>query len=454
MTHDFAYFGDFSEAEYRAEQAREYYERGRWHDALRELEAAIEINPDNSNWLFNKGLTLDTLERHHEAVECYEKAFELNPADPETLNCLGVDYTRLGQYKLALQAFEELEREVTDYEPGYCNRIITYAEMGNHDKAEEMFYLARELKEHCPLCYFNMGNSLFSRHLYDRAIWCWQQTRNMDPNHPHINYRIAQGYWAKGEYQLARKHFLKELRLQPGDIDALLDTGILLLEMDELESAKEKFHRILELDSNQPQAYHYLGEILQHEGKLAQAAEHFKGALRLEQNMEGPNYRLGQCHLRLGQKANAREYLLNELKLSPSQPEVLLELGCMLEEVDAVTEAMSCFERVIEIQPEDPRGYHNLSLCYYLSGLLEQGIELSKKVLELEPFHGSALYNLCYAYLQKGDWKQADQYLAIADQHEAGTRDLHRLQKRVRMLKFYDGLRRLGQKLIRPKLSS
>lgn len=50
-----------------------------------------------------------------------------------------------------------------EFEPSYCNRIITYAEMGQHDMAEQMFYLAQQIDEECPLCYYNIGNSLASR---------------------------------------------------------------------------------------------------------------------------------------------------------------------------------------------------------------------------------------------------------------------------------------------------
>ena len=33
--------------------------------------------------------------------------------------------------------------------------------MGDHDKAELMFYLARQVKAECPLCLYNIANSLY-----------------------------------------------------------------------------------------------------------------------------------------------------------------------------------------------------------------------------------------------------------------------------------------------------
>ena len=74
-------FNEWSDAENHIERAHDFYERGCWLDALRELDAAIEINPTQGDWLFNRGLTLDTLERFHEAVEAYQEAHKLKSDD-------------------------------------------------------------------------------------------------------------------------------------------------------------------------------------------------------------------------------------------------------------------------------------------------------------------------------------------------------------------------------------
>ena len=431
MTTEFFSDSGWTDAELHIEQAQDFYEQGHWIEALRELQAAININPHYAKWYFNKGLTLDSLTRFSEATEAYRLAHDLDPHDPEVLNCLAVDYTRLGQYDLAIKAFEELEKIEPDFEPSYCNRIITYSEMGLHEKAEEMFYLARQLKDHCPFCYYNIGNSLFSRHQYDRAIWCWQQTRSLTPNHPQINYRIAQAHWAKGNLDKAKQSFLEELRNHPGDIDTLLDMGILLLEMNDIESAQEKFNRILEMDENQPQAHHYLGEIHLHHGRLPQATECFNRTITINPKQSGTHYRLGECYLKLGQLANARKHLVEELNVSPDQPRLLLDLGCLLEEVGEQTKAIHCFEQAIELDPNDPQGYQNLSLSYYLAGHLDEGIDLSHKVLELQPDHIAALHNLAFACLRKGQFAQARDYVNRATEKSPHDPQLKTLKRQI-----------------------
>src|SRR6201999_291604 len=147
------------------------------------------------------------------------------------LNHLGVDQHRVGQFEQALRTYERIERVDPAFEPSYCNRIATYNELGDHERAEEMFYLGRLYREHCPLCYYNIGCSLYERGQYDRAIYCWQRTLDLDDTHPEVQVRIAAAFWKKGELETARQHFLAGLRLEPGNTDALLDLGTLLMEM-------------------------------------------------------------------------------------------------------------------------------------------------------------------------------------------------------------------------------
>ena len=133
MIFDDMEFGSYDKAERKARKAFELYEDGKMSQALDELETALEINPTNSSWHFDKALTLDAISRFDDAIREFEAALDLRPDDLEILNSLAVDYTRTGQYDLAIDTFEHMQEMDSTFEPGYCNRITAYTEMGLHD---------------------------------------------------------------------------------------------------------------------------------------------------------------------------------------------------------------------------------------------------------------------------------------------------------------------------------
>ena len=50
---------DWNDAERRVERAQELFEQRKLQEAVEELRAAIAINPYNSGWFYNLGVTLE-----------------------------------------------------------------------------------------------------------------------------------------------------------------------------------------------------------------------------------------------------------------------------------------------------------------------------------------------------------------------------------------------------------
>lgn len=347
----------WNDAEQKALKAHELYEDGKLSEAYSQLRKAIKINPCNAAWLFNAGLTLDAMGHFEEALGCFEEAMVLAGDDPEILNCMAVDYTRQGQYDRAIELFEHIQEMAPDFEPCYCNRIITYTEMDNHEKAEEMFYLAQQIKDDCPICFYNIGNSLFVRGEYARAVWCWEQTGRIDNSHPQINYRIAQAYWVAGNMKLARVHFIEELRLNPGDMDTVLEFGVFLLANGEIENAKEKFVRVLEMEPENALAMLYRGDIELDNNNIPAAENWYERAGHADPSLPGPSYRLGQIAMRKGNRKAVVMHFKNELLHNPDDADILLSIGSKLMEIGHIDDATDCFLSIVDNDPGNGKAF-------------------------------------------------------------------------------------------------
>ncbi len=435
MISDDMTFGPYENAEHNAQAAFELYEEGKIPQALTHLQQALDINPSSSALHFNKALALDTTNRFDEAITEYESALELKPLDCEILNSLAVDYTRTGQYDLAISTFEYIQQINPDYEAGYCNRIITYTEMGLHDLAEEMFYLAQQIDPDCALCYYNIGNCLFIQGQYKKAINCWQKTMELASDHPQINYRIAQAYWADGNIEFAHEYFLSELRANPGDVNVILDFGLFLLETGQIESAKEKFNRILELTPDSAAALFYLGEIAFNENNFEKATELFNQSLQKNYSFVGPRYRLAQCALMENKEDQCQAYLISELKLDPTEPQALISMGSMFLKISEIDYAVHCLLKAIELDYANADAYYFLGLAHADNSNFTEAAEFFNHTLDINSEHICALKNLALVYFAMGKLEDADEKLCQAKKLTPADPGLKTLAKKIWLAK-------------------
>ncbi len=439
---------DWDEAEKRVEKAHELYERGKMEEALAELQAAIAINPFNAGWYFNLGITYDAMERPEEAVVAYRHAIDMEPEDVEVLTALGCDLNRLGKFPEAIATFQRIESLDSSHEAAYCYRIISYSELGDHDKAEEMFFLARQYKETCPLCLYNIGNSLYARGNYDKALWCWQQVVELEPDHGQVHARIADALWAKGQLGEAKTHFVEELRNNPGDIDVMLDLGELLVEMGHHPAAAEKFRQVLELSPDEATAQFHLGEISMHDNDPTFALEQFRTVLRIDRAFPGAHLRIAQIYHGQRDAAEAVFHANCELAQQQNEEQVLSELGALFMDMGQLGSAEIAFNRVLTADPANIAARHDLAVTMLMVGRLDEGIEHARHVLRIQPKFMLAMHNLALAYLQKRDFTRAHYWLHEALDIDPNDAQLARLRTRLRLAKFFHTLRTLPAKLL------
>ena len=429
-------YDSFDRAEEIARYAHELYEDGKVAMSLIQLQEALEINPSSSSLHFNKALALDSMNSFEEAIKEYKAALELTGDDLEALNSLAIDYTRIGLYDLAIETFEKIENIDRDFEPSYCNRIIAYTEMNKHEKAEEMFYLAQQIKPDCALCFYNIGNSLFIRGEYQKAISCWIKTSKLESDHPQINFRIAQAYWFDGDYQTSREYFLAELRENPGDTDVIIDFGLFLLQLGDIESAKEKFNRVLEFVPDHAQAMFYLGEIAFNKGNFSDAEQLFHKAILNDNTLVGPNYRLAQYALQKTQIDLAREFLFEEMKLDPQESQALISMGSIFLQTGDYDYATHCLLRAIDSDGDNPEPYYYLALVSATRGLLEEADEFFGKALDIDPNHIFTLKDSAILCLATGKLNLAADRIEKAEKIIGSDSETKSLRRKIRLARL------------------
>ncbi|WP_103899353.1 tetratricopeptide repeat protein [Petrotoga halophila] len=139
----------------------ELSELGRYEEALRAFEKAIEINPQDDKARFGKGVALGELGRHEDALEAYEKVIEINPQFAESWFAKGVELIKLGRYEDALKAYEKAIEINPQYADAWVNKGVELGEFERHEEALQAYEKAIEIDPKNALAYTNLGELFF-----------------------------------------------------------------------------------------------------------------------------------------------------------------------------------------------------------------------------------------------------------------------------------------------------
>ncbi|MEQ8192140.1 MAG: tetratricopeptide repeat protein, partial [Candidatus Eremiobacterota bacterium] len=88
---------------------------GKYKEAIKYFDKAIEINPKDVEAWNNKGYTFIKLGKYEEAIKCFDKAIEINPKDAEAWNNKGHAFKEMCKYE-SINCFDKAIK--------WCNKAI------------------------------------------------------------------------------------------------------------------------------------------------------------------------------------------------------------------------------------------------------------------------------------------------------------------------------------------
>mgnify|MGYP002362831729 FL=1 len=230
------------------EQAQDLYFQGKIEESEKLLKDLISKRPEFDNpYLFLVSI-YEKQNRLNEVESLLKKGLEANPRNYQ----LKVDYGRvlafLGKEELALQVLNEA-REIIDWDPELWNNLgVIYWNLGQVEKAREMYEHSLTLFPQNPVALANLGAAETS------------------------------------------------LALISGEVSWLL-------------KAEEHFRKAIEYDSNLVNAYNGLGAVHRLSGNLEAAIDYWQKAVTLEPDHKEALFNLGAAYFDRGDKNQALVYL-------------------------------------------------------------------------------------------------------------------------------------------------
>ena len=285
-------------------------------DAIGHLRRAVELDPDNSNYVYWLGRALDVRGHEDEALEYLDKAIEMAP----------------------------------DFAKAHKRRGLVLAERGDVDDATAAFERARELDPADSGVHLQLGNLVLETDP-EKARGLYEQAVELNPTSSSAYHGLSQALMQLGDTEgaeeareladtyAAQRETLQELvRLandNPGNVEAQFDAAEMHVLLGNYESAWLMLERVLRLQPDHAKAHYYCGLIVQEEGDYERAKDHMEECLYFAPDMIGPRIELLRVYQELDNPARIAE-LAGQLEAlvedgSPSvrnaTAEVFLEIG-------------------------------------------------------------------------------------------------------------------------------
>ncbi len=207
----------------------------------------------------------------------------------------------------------------------------------------------------------------------------------------------------------------KAMELMPGDIETLMNLGIVFTELAEYEDAENIYRRIIALKpADYPEAYLNLGVVLKYMGKNEEAEKCYRRAIEIKPDFAIAFNNLGVLLRDAGKLEESEEFYKKVIEMKPDYPEAYLNLGVVLKYMGKNEEAEKCYRRAIEIKPDFAESYNNIAIILKYKGNYAEADKYFRRAIELNPNYAEAYNNIGNLLKDTGRNKEAEIYYKLS----------------------------------------
>ncbi|HVT87539.1 MAG TPA: tetratricopeptide repeat protein [Tepidisphaeraceae bacterium] len=190
-------------------------------------------------------------------------------------------------------------------------------------------------------------------------------------------------------------------------IQQAVELGVKHHHAGQLEQAETIYRQVLAVDPNCADALHLLGLIGLQTNHLEPARELVEAAVSKVGNIADYHRTLGDIYGALRRPADAAKAYQRAVELNPEFVEAWNNMGVAFADLGRTEEAITAYRRTIELRPDSPNPYTNLSHALREQGLLDEAIAAARQALACDPNFPDAFNNLGVALFRQGKTQEA-----------------------------------------------
>jgi tetratricopeptide (TPR) repeat protein len=366
-----------SPAQEHAERGRLAIARGEPKAAEAELRQAVQLAPQDAQYLALLGIALGMQQKLQESDVYLGKSLRLDPTDSATRRNLAWNQFQLGQLAPAKENLDGVLKQKPD------------------DAAAKLVLgmVHEELRD------------------YRAAVRLLESVPDQVRERPESLAALARAYDCTGRHEKARET-LKELQqLRSAGPEGVFLGGQVAAELHDYEAAQSLFSSIWSTYPDTAKLGYNLALAQYRGGRFPQSQATLRRVISAGHDSSEIYNLLAWCFYKQDDFKGAATALDQAIALDPADESNYLDGGLMLIEHHLVEGALNAAEKALEVAPDSYRAHRLKALAEFKLGRVNDAEHLYARALELNPADAEALAGLATAQLDTGDAGRAAETL-------------------------------------------
>jgi tetratricopeptide (TPR) repeat protein len=320
---------------------------------------------------------------------------------------------------------EEIERELTALKPAKpagkatvrlpvagVDDIFDRIEAGSLDEAEkQMRYLDRSVpKDQASEVWFHLGLAFQNNHENQRAMSAYARAVELNPENLQACFNSGMIQHEEGMLHPALKSYERSLEIDPQQPKIWCNLGALQFQLGEFQKSVESFNRAVSLKPDYARAWDNLAGSLCALDQLDEAERCCHRALNYKDGYADPYFKLGSIYFQRGDVAAAEESFRRVLEVNPGYPLAGHYLAMVLARSGRLEEALEVIERAATPSGETElpsQAWMEMGFNLYERGEYEHAIRAYERALTFTPERAVIWLDAGVVHQQKGKLDQA-----------------------------------------------
>ncbi|WP_216195015.1 tetratricopeptide repeat protein [Polynucleobacter sp. UB-Tiil-W10] len=217
------------------------FELGQLEDALISYDTAIALNPTYAEAWSNKGNALYELQRYEEALGHHDRAIALNPSYAEAWSNKGLVLNHLKDFENALAHHDKAISLRPMSAKAWINKGMAYSELEQHEDALTLYDHALILNPDFAEAWTNKGNVVFALGHLDESIEHHQHAIQLKPNYAQAWYNLGISYCALKRHQECIAAYDQAIRLKSDYAMAYWNKSLVELTIGDFRNGWQNF---------------------------------------------------------------------------------------------------------------------------------------------------------------------------------------------------------------------